>query len=280
MTEQVRKRRSQVTYALDTASSSEQSNETAAGKFLPVFRTLKKNVRSAPSRTASYGARKLVETREEVLRKDTLEEMFVASRKRFLAIAYSILRNREDAEDAVQEAFLSAYRHLHSFEGRSALRTWLTRIVLNAAFMIQRKRKRNLSTIHPLPENNNSREVNWTENIPASGPDPEMVHAERETLQFIDGILGKMKPVLRQAFTMTYFDELSGAEACAMLGVSAETFKARLFRARRQLLNQVQRALEIPIRETPPSAFLPKKNVIQALGARPSDTSPLGASYL
>jgi RNA polymerase sigma-70 factor (ECF subfamily) len=130
---------------------------------------------------------------------------------------------------------------LRSFEGRSALRTWFTRIVLNAALMIGRKRK--LSTIPPLPDSSNSPEVNWTENIPASDPDPEMVHAERETLQLIDGILGKMKPVLRQAFTMTYYDELSRAEASAVLGVSVGTFKARLFRARRQVLDQTQRSL-------------------------------------
>ena len=100
-----------MTYALGISSSNGQSNEAAVRKPLPVFRTLKKNVRSAPSKTASYGASKLVETREKDLRKDALEEMFAASRKRFVAIAYSILRNREDAEDAVQEAFLSAYRH-------------------------------------------------------------------------------------------------------------------------------------------------------------------------
>jgi len=87
-----------VTYALGIASSSGQGNEAVASKPLPVFRTLKKNVRSAPSKAASYGAS---EIREEVLRKDALEEIFVASRKRFLAMAYSILRNREDAEDAV-----------------------------------------------------------------------------------------------------------------------------------------------------------------------------------
>src|SRR6185437_5203430 len=138
---------------------------------------------------------------------------FAASRPKFVAMARAILRNAEDAEDAVQNAFLSAYLHLRSFEGRSALRTWLTRIVLNAAFMIQRKRKS--STIQPLPENSDSREVNWTENIPDSQPDPEMIHAERETLQFIDEKLEKLKPVLRQAFTMTYYDEFSGTEACA-----------------------------------------------------------------
>jgi RNA polymerase sigma factor (sigma-70 family) len=241
-----------MTYALGTASSSWQSNEVAARKPLPVFGTPKKNVRSAHSKTASYGARKLAETREEVLRRGALEEMFVTSRKGFLAIAYSILRNREDAEDAVQEAFLSAYRHLRSFEGRSALRTWLTRIVFNAALMIQRKRKP--FAVRSLSENSVSHDDGWTENIPDSQPDPEMIHAERETFECINGILGKMNPVLRQAFTMTYYDELSGPEACGALRVSAGTFKARLFRARRQVLDQTKRTLVAPIHKTTLSA--------------------------
>lgn len=229
-----------------------QSSEAQSRKPLPVFRTLEKNARSAPSKTASYEARKLAETREEVLRRDALEEMFVASRKGFLAIAYSILRNREDAEDAVQEAFLSAYRHLRSFEGRSALRTWLTRIVWNAALMMQRKRK--TSAVRSFSESGVSHEVGWTENIPDSQPDPEMMNAERETLQFIDEKLGKLKPPLRRAFTMTYHDELSAAEACAKLGVSYGTFKARLFHARRKLLDRTDRALVTPIRRTPASS--------------------------
>jgi RNA polymerase sigma-70 factor (ECF subfamily) len=179
--------------------------------------------------------------------------MFVASRSKFVAIAYSILRNREDAEDAVQNAFLSGYRHLRGFEGRSALKTWFTRIVLNAALMIQRKRK--------LPENSNLHEVNWIESIPTPQPDPETAHAKRETFDFINGILGKMKPMLRQAFTMTYFEELSGQEACALLGVSAGTFKARLLRARRELLNQAQRALLAPIHRTTPSGVRILENV-------------------
>src|SRR5207302_2235715 len=143
-------------------------------------------------------------------------------------------------EDAVQEAFLSAHRHLRSFEGRSALKTWMTRIVMNAALMMQRKRKS--SAFRSLSEGGVSHDDGWAENIPDSQPNPEMIHAERETLQFIDEKVAKLKPVLRQAFTMTYYDDLSGADACVMLGVSSGTFKARLFHARHKLLDGTERA--------------------------------------
>jgi RNA polymerase sigma-70 factor, ECF subfamily len=235
-----------MTYASRSASFVGRTNAAAISKPLPVLRTRKWNARSTSCESPSYEAHNVAETRAGVIGMEAFEEMFVASRQKFVATAHAILRNREDAEDAVQNAFLSAYLHLGSFEGRSALRTWFTRIVLNAALMIQRKRKP--WVIQPLSENGNSRELNGTENIPASDPDPEMVNAERETFECITGILGKMKPVLRQAFTMTYYDELSGPEASAMLGVSAGTFKARLFRARRQVLDQTEWTVAAPIR--------------------------------
>ena len=208
---------------------------------------------------------------------EAFQETFVAYRPKFVGIAYSILRNKEDAEDAVQDAVLSAYMHLRNFEGRSAFTTWFTRIVLNAALMILRKRTN--SRIDSLPESSASGEISWTEKITASQPDPEMVYAERETFEFINAVLGKMKPALRQALTMTYYDELSGPEACALLGLSAGTFKARLFRAKRQLLNQAQRALVAPVRRAPPSSFSPDRSALQHLVARPSDRSSLEASY-
>jgi RNA polymerase sigma-70 factor, ECF subfamily len=198
-------------------------------------------MRSARCESPEHEAPSVAETRTEVAGRKAFEEMFVASRPKFVSMARAILRSREDAEDAVQNAFLSGYLHLRSFEGRSALKTWFTRIVLNAALMIQRKRK--LSRIQPVPESSDSLEFNWTENIPSSQPDPEMIHAERETLQRIEGILGKMKPTLRQAFTMTYYEGLSRSEACAVLGVSPGTFKARAFRARRRVLDQTERPI-------------------------------------
>jgi len=227
-----------VTYASRSSSFVGRANAAAISKPLPVFRTRKRSVRSSAWESPSYEARNVPETQAGVIGREAFEEMFVASRQKFVAIAFTILRSREDAEDAVQNAFLSGYSHLQSFEGRSALRTWFTRIVLNAALLIQRKRK--------LRNNSNYHEVEWTENIPVREPGPEMIHAERETLQLIDGILGKMKPILRQAFTMTYFDELSAGEACAILGVPTWTFKSRLFRAKRHVFGQAERALAAP----------------------------------
>jgi RNA polymerase sigma-70 factor (ECF subfamily) len=204
---------------------------------------------------------------------DALQEMFLASRPRFVGIAYSILRNKEDAEDAVQDAVLSAYVHLRNFEGRSAFTTWFTRIVLNAALMILRKRTN--SRISSLPDPSMPDETPWTERIPASQPDPEMVCAEGETFQLIDVLLGEMSPVLRQSFTMTYYDEMSSREACTLLGVSIGTYKSRVFRARQHLMALVQRSHVAPIRRAAQSPFSFDKVAFQAHPARlPEISSP------
>jgi RNA polymerase sigma-70 factor (ECF subfamily) len=160
--------------------------------------------------------------------------MFLTSRKRFIAMAYGILQNQQDAEDAVQNAGLSAFNNLRTFEGRSALKTWFTRIVLNSALMIRRKRKSTRNV--PLPETGDDA---WTEHLPALEPDPEFVYAEGETLQRIETVLAKMRPTLKQAFTLTYYDELSPHEACALMGISRGTFKSRLFRARKYMVKRM-----------------------------------------
>jgi RNA polymerase sigma-70 factor (ECF subfamily) len=198
--------------------------------------------------------------------------MFLASRPRFVALAYSILRNKEDAEDAVQDALLSAYLHLRAFEGRSAFRTWFTRIVLNAALMIRRKRK-SLWT-DSQQESSTMDDTPWTERIPAAQPDPEMMYAEEETLQLIDVLLGRMRPLLRQAFTMTYYQEMSSEEAGALLGVTTGTFKSRVFRARRHLMNHAARSLLAPIRRATDSPYPSRKSVFQPLARRSAESLP------
>jgi RNA polymerase sigma-70 factor, ECF subfamily len=245
-----------------TAPYRRRSSKSATGIRPRHSAGRRRNSRPTLSSSASHQSHGIV---------DTLQEMFLASRPKFVVIAYSVLRNKEDAEDAVQDAVLSAYVHLRNFEGRSAFATWFTRIVLNAALMILRKRTN--SRVDSLPEPSSSGEISWTERIPASQPDPEMVCVEGETFQLIDVLLGRMNPVLRQSFTMTYYDEMSSREACTLLGVSMGTFKSRVFRARRRLMALAQRSLVVPIRRAAHSPFSFDKVDFQALVARPAEIS-------
>jgi RNA polymerase sigma-70 factor (ECF subfamily) len=190
-------------------------------------------------------ARANASKRAAALRKTAFEDMFVASHRSFLAIARMILRNREDAEDAVQNAFLSASLNLHRFEGRSALKTWFTRIVVNSALMLRRKRKHFVA--EPQTAGATWPEDEWIDSMPAPNPDPEKILADRELIDLVENALGKMKPLLREAFTLTYFEGLNTREGCAAQRVPCETFKARLFRAKRRVLNHTGRALASPL---------------------------------
>jgi RNA polymerase sigma-70 factor, ECF subfamily len=178
------------------------------------------------------------------------QELFQASRARFIRLAYSVLRNQEDAEDAVQNAMISTLLHLRKFEGRSAFTTWFTRIVYNASLMVLRKRKS--ARIESFPEPIEGDETSWTDKIPAPQPDPEMACAQAETIRSIDALLQKMSPVLRQAFTMTYYGELSCEEAGAVLGVPPRTFKSRVFRAKQFLIRHTQRRRIAPLISSSP----------------------------
>jgi RNA polymerase sigma-70 factor (ECF subfamily) len=256
-----------------SASFSGRTSAAEVDKHRPAFRGQKRHARLSFCNPATHEPP--VENRPEARGMEAFQEMVLASRPKFLAKANAILRNREDAEDAVQNALLSGYLHLPSFEGRSALKTWFTRIVINAALVIRRKQK--LPLMSSRPETSTSDDAGRMERIRSPQPDPETVYAERETLQFINGVLGKMKPALRQTITMTYYDEMTGPEARAVLGVSTATFKSRLVRARRQLLNQAQRNKVTPILRATP--FSPDKNPFQLPAVRQPDIGSSEVSF-
>jgi RNA polymerase sigma-70 factor (ECF subfamily) len=261
-----------VILASRSASFSGRTSAAEADKHRPIFRGQNRHGLRAGA-SACNQPRRPVETRPVAHGMEAFQEMVLASRPKFLAVANTILRNREDAEDAVQDAFLSGYLHLPSFEGRSALTTWFTRIVLNAALMIRRKRKSAWMSSQPETSTPDARRI---ERIRSSQPDPEMVYAEREAIQFINKALGKMSPALRQAFTMTYCNEMSGPEARTLLGVSTAAYKSRILRARRQLLNQVQCVQVARVRRA--TSSFAEKNPSQPLAATQSEIGPLEVS--
>jgi RNA polymerase sigma-70 factor, ECF subfamily len=187
--------------------------------------------RRRTSKGPSIWGRIVALTRSDALQQNILDEVFLTSRKRFVRIAYRILENNEDAEDAVQDAFVSACRHFGTFEGRSAVTTWLTRIVMNAALMARRKRKNSRTSCHEMDAAMSS----FTETVPDTQPDPELAYSRTESCEILEAHLKELNPLLREAVVTTYYDELSVTEASSALGVPPGTYKARLFRGRRLL---------------------------------------------
>jgi RNA polymerase sigma-70 factor, ECF subfamily len=170
-------------------------------------------------------------TRSDALQQNILQELFLTSRERFIRIAYRILGNNEDAEDTVQDAFLSACRHFGKFEGRSALTTWLTRIVMNAALMVRRKRKNACCSFHEMDAAISA----YANTAPDTRRNPELAYSRAESYEILEAHLKDLNPLLREAVVTTYYDELSVTEASSALGVPPGTYKARLFRGRRLL---------------------------------------------
>src|SRR5258708_5853480 len=135
------KRRLLLTHSSRSANCGARARFRAAESRSQFSGRLEKSARLASCGPAGHPSRSFGRLRPEGQEWEAVQATLLASRPRFLRMAYAILRNKEDAEDAVQDALLSACLHLRTFEGRSALTTWFTRIVLNAALMIRRKRK-------------------------------------------------------------------------------------------------------------------------------------------
>lgn len=152
----------------------------------------------------------------------------------FHRIAYRVLGNTEDAEDAVQDALLAAYKNLKQFRGESQMSTWLTAIVSNSARMHLRKRSRlqHISLDHPVGEEQHS---TLSEYLPYHGPSPEDEYGNSEVDRYLQHLTTQLSPLLRKTFWLRAIEELSIREASRVLGVSCEAVKSHLFRARAKL---------------------------------------------
>src|SRR5258708_938860 len=151
----------------------------------------------------------------------------------FYKRAFRFLGNATDAEDAVQDALLSAYKHLGQFRGQAQLSTWLTTIVTNAARMQLRRRRR--GSYLSLDEEQGEEGLTFSERLPDSKPSPEEVCATAEARdRLVDGVK-QLSPTLRQAFQLRDIDGFTTKEAALVLGVPQGTVKAQLARARAKL---------------------------------------------
>ena len=151
----------------------------------------------------------------------------------FYKRAFRFLGNRPDAEDAVQDALLSACKHLGQFRGQAQLSTWLTAIVTNAARMQLRRRRR--SSCLSLEEPKGEDGLTFSEKLPDSKPGPEEVCSASQVQERVVNGISQLSPVLRRALQLRDLDGLTTKEAALALGVPQATLKARLARARAKL---------------------------------------------
>ncbi len=172
---------------------------------------------------------------------EALDTLFARHKRQLYQTALRVLGNPEDAEDAVQDGLLSAYRNLKRFEGRSQFSTWLTRIVINAALMRRRSQKARPAV--SLDEPPREDELPAAERYADEGPTPEQVYEQRELRAMIRQNLDDLSPLLRTAFLLREVEGYSTGEAAKKLGVTENTLKARLWRARHQLAERLGRRL-------------------------------------
>ena len=171
-----------------------------------------------------------------------LDTLFALNNRTLYQTALRVLGNPEDAEEALQEGLLSAYRNLPRFERRSQFSTWLTRIVINAALMRRRSKRARpaISLDDWIPEG----QVPLAERFVDESPNPEQLYAGTELGERVSKKLAEISPLLRTAFWLREIEGLSAEEAAQVLGVSRNTLKARLWRARQELAARMGLALD------------------------------------
>jgi RNA polymerase sigma-70 factor (ECF subfamily) len=153
--------------------------------------------------------------------------------RKLLRIAQSITHNREDSQDAVQEAFLKAYQNLSAFREDSKFSTWLFRITVNQSLMKLRKQR-------------STREASLDDDFQAEGevlpkevtdwaPNPEQLYWASELRDILSKCLEELSPILRMVFVLRDIEGLTIDQTVEVLNVSQTAVKARLLRARLQL---------------------------------------------
>lgn len=164
---------------------------------------------------------------------EALEELFSCYRDRLYRVAFRVTRDADEAEDALQDGLLIAYRNLSKFEGRSHISTWLTRIVINASLM--RLRRRQCLIMISIDRQLDEDSEPLANKIPDSASDPEETLMWVERIQTLKRTLKALRPIYRDALWLRVFEGMSYSETAEILGVPIGSLKAQLHRARRML---------------------------------------------
>jgi RNA polymerase sigma-70 factor (ECF subfamily) len=149
---------------------------------------------------------------------------------RLLQTTYRITRNQQDAEDAVQDSLLKAFTHLNDFQEKSSFSTWVTRIAINSALMILRKKRGCFEISIDGPDDPDGNHERWEVRSLTEDPESRLVREEREEL-LRDAIL-RLPPSFQEVLELRQARDYSTREIAQALGISIPAVKSRLARAK------------------------------------------------
>jgi RNA polymerase sigma-70 factor (ECF subfamily) len=146
---------------------------------------------------------------------------------------FRIVRNREDAEDVLQETLLSAYRHLDTFKGTSRVSTWMMKIGINTSLMALRKRR---STPEVISEQvSEDRQRFESPEFRDPGLNPEQLYITDQTIAKLRSTMRRLPACMRTVIDLYCVKELRLKDAAAILGITEAAAKSRVLRARNRL---------------------------------------------
>ncbi len=143
---------------------------------------------------------------------------------------HRITRNREDSEDAVQDALMRAFVHLRDFDGRSSFSTWLTRIAINSALMILRKKRTSLEAVTIGADDFGADGPAYE--VMDRAPNPERQYAQSEEQRILKKAIRGLRPSLREVVEAQQLQERSMRETARAMCISVAAAKGRLFHAK------------------------------------------------
>lgn len=173
---------------------------------------------------------------------DAFGELYKRHRVKAYRAALRILRNQQDAGDAVQRAFQRAFTNLKRFRGESTFSTWLTRVAINEAQTLVRQHR---PSTRILVDSSDGDCESWAFGFADKAQTPEEMLAEKEFQHVVIEAISQLRKNLRTVVVLRELQGLTNAEAARRLGLSVSTVKARTFRARRYLRQQLKRKYKI-----------------------------------
>lgn len=162
--------------------------------------------------------------------------------RRVYRVSLAVLGNAEDAEEAMQDAFIRAYRHLGQFRRESKFTTWLTRITVNEAI---EKRKRRRPAV-PLDDAHAAAVEFAPRRAESWHADPEKLYGKQELRGMVESAIRALPEIYREAFVLRDVEGMSAEEAAQSIGITVGALKSRLLRARLIVREALAASLEQP----------------------------------